>query len=171
MKKKLILFLVVLMGALALNAHNGKLLAEATNNDYKDSDAWLLLWHKNGEIAAYHVNTHPRIKYHGGDFLIISDEVEIAYPSDDVRKFTLCKDLADYENAIGRVPEDNWQNGCFEFNKARPGSIVNIYDSSGRKVDSHTVGADGSLQYSLDNYPAGVYIIKTETTNIKIIKK
>ncbi len=134
------------------------------------SDAWLLLWQKDGGIAAYHLNTHPRIKYDSGDFLIISDEVDIAYPVEEVRKFTLCKDLTDYEDAIGRVPEEE-QIGNFSFDKARPGSLVNIYDMSGRKVSSYIVGADGSLQYSLDNQPAGVYIIKTETTTIKIIKK
>lgn len=130
-------------------------------------DAWLLLWQKDGWIAAYHVNTHPRIKHQEGNFLIISDEVEIAYPVEDVRKFTMVKDLTDYADAINRVPEDS----DVSFNKARPGSPVSIYDMSGRKVDAFTVGADGSLQYSLDKHPAGVYIIKTETTTIKIIKK
>ena len=49
--------------------------------------------------------------------------------------------------------------------------MVSIYDMSGRKVAMHTVGADGSLQYSLSDQPAGIYLIKTETTTIKIIKK
>lgn len=136
--------------------------------DEPGGDVWLLLWQKDGMIAAYHVDTHPRIKYSDGDFLIISDEVEIAYPEAEVRKFTLVKDLTDYEDAIGRVREGG---DDFSFDKARPGSLVSIYDMSGRKVGFHTVGADGSLQYSLDNQPAGIYIIKTETTTIKIIKK
>jgi len=136
--------------------------------DEPGGDVWLLLWQKDGMIAAYHVDTHPRIKYSDGDFLIISDEVEIAYPEAEVRKFTLANDLTDYEDAIGRVPEGG---DDFSFDKARPGSLVSIYDMSGRKVGFHTVGADGSLQYSLDNQPAGIYIIKTETTTIKIIKK
>lgn len=165
MKKKITLLVLALMGVLAMHAQNGRLPAEVTE---PGGDVWLLLWQKDGMIAAYHVDTHPRIKYSDGDFLIISDEVEIAYPEAEVRKFTLVKDLTDYEDAIGRVPEDG---GDFAFDKARPGSIVSIYDMSGRKVGSHTVGADGSLQYSLENQPAGIYIIKTETTTIKIIKK
>ena len=134
-------------------------------------DAWLLLWQTDGWIAAYHVNTHPRIKHQDGNFLIISDEVDIAYPVADVRKFTMVKDLTDYADAINRIPQDEEQTPGFSLNKARPGSVVSIYDMSGRKVDAFTVGADGSLQYSLDSHPAGVYIIKTETTTIKIIKK
>ena len=134
-------------------------------------DAWLLLWQTDGWIAAYHVNTHPRIKHQDGNFLIISDEVDIAYPVADVRKFTMVKDLTDYADAINRIPQDEEQTPAFSLNKARPGSVVSIYDMSGRKVDAFTVGADGSLQYSLDSHPAGVYIIKTETTTIKIIKK
>lgn len=143
---------------------------QGEGNPDEGEDTWLLLWQTDGWIAAYHVNTHPRIKHQNGNFLIISDEVEIAYPVEDVRKFTMVKDLTDYADAINRIPQDEEQP-AFSLNKARPGSVVSIYDMSGRKVDAFTVGADGSLQYSLDNHPAGVYIIKTETTTIKIIKK
>lgn len=135
------------------------------------SDAWLAVWQKSGEVATYHVNTHPRIKHQDGNFLVISDEVEIAYPVDDVRKFTLTKDISSFEDGIIGIPEEAEQNGEFGFNKARPGSMVNIYDMSGRKIGSHVVGDDGSLRYSLDSQPAGIYLIKTETTTIKIIKK
>ena len=129
-----------------------------------------MLWLKNGQFDVYHVATHPRIKHRDGDFLIISDEVDIAYPVADVRKFTLAKDITEFEDAIGRIPEDK-EFDDFSMNKARPGSMVSIYDMSGRKIASHTIGADGSLQYSLDGQPAGIYLIKTETTTIKIIKK
>lgn len=157
MKKKLTLFLVALMGVLSMNAQEVP----------EGSDAWLLLWHKSGVITAFHVQKHPSIKYQDGKFQVISDEMGIVCPVDDVRKFTLCKDLTDYVDGIKRIQEDE----NFALNKARPGSAISIYDLSGRKVGSHTVGADGSLQYSLDNHPAGTYLIKTETTTIKIIKK
>ncbi len=160
MKKKLTLLIAALLGALSVSAQNGRSEGE---------DLWLVLWQKSGEVATYHVNTHPRIKYSDGDFLIVSDEVEIAYPEADVRKFTLAKDISAIEDGIIGVPEDARRD--FSLNRARPGSAINIYDMSGRKVGSHTVGADGSLQYSLDSYPAGIYLIKTETTTIKIIKK
>lgn len=132
-------------------------------------DVWLVLWQKSGEVATYHVNTHPRIKHQDGNFLIISDEVEIAYPVDDVRKFTLTKDISSFEDGIIGVPEDDEPR--YALDKARPGSLVNIYDMSGRKVGSHIVGDNGNLRYSLDDQPAGMYLIKTETTTIKIIKK
>ena len=145
---------------------------EAQGNDtpVEGEDTWLVLWLKNGQFDVYHVATHPRIKHRDGDFLIISDEVDIAYPVADVRKFTLAKDITEFEDAIGRIPEDK-EFDDFSMNKARPGSMVSIYDMSGRKIASHTIGADGSLQYSLDGQPAGIYLIKTETTTIKIIKK
>ena len=172
MKKKLSLFLVALVCALSGEMWSAPTFTiEALDNDtpVEGEDTWLLLWQKDGGIAAYHVNTHPRIKHQGNDFLIISDEVDIAYPVDDVRKITLTKDLTDYATAIGRIPEDTGRD--FSLNRARPGSMVSIHDMSGRKVATHTVGADGSLQYSLDGQPAGIYLIKTETTTIKIIKK
>lgn len=140
------------------------------NPPVEGEDTWLVLWLTDGQYDVYHVATHPRIKHQDDDFLIISDEVDIAYPVASVRKFTLAKDITDFEDAIGRISEDK-QFDDFSMNKARPGSLVSIYDMSGRKVATHTVGADGSLQYSLSDQPAGIYLIKTETTTIKIIKK
>ena len=144
---------------------------QGSNIPDEGEDVWLVVWQKSGEVATYHVNTHPRIKHQDGNFLVISDEVEIAYPESAVRKFTLTKDISSFEDGIIGVPEDEEQRGDFGFNKARPGSVVSIYDMSGRKVGSHIVGDDGSLRYSLDDQPSGIYLIKTETTTIKIIKK
>lgn len=153
------------MSMLTMSAQNG------TGTPETDSDVWLVLWQTSGDAATYHLNTSPRIKYRGGELWIISSEVEIAYPEADVRKFTLNKDLTDVEDAIGRRPQDGEQDLPFSLSHARPGSTVTIFDTDGRKLGSHTVGADGSLRYSLNNRPAGIYLIKTETTTIKIIKK
>ena len=117
------------------------------------------------------MNTHPRIKYRDGNFWIISDEVEIDYPVADVRKFTICTDAEDMEDTIEQLPKEEEPDHTFSFDKARPGSIVSIYDVNGRQLGTYTVRPDGRLQYSLDNRPAGVYLIKTESTTIKIIKK
>lgn len=145
---------------------------ESSDEDpVEDSDVYLVLWEKNGSVATYHLNTHPRIKYKNGNFWVISDEVEIVYPENEVRKFTLSKTVDDIVDGIERLPDTDGQNHNFSFDKARPGSIVDIYDINGRKLGTYTIGADGNLTYSLDNRPAGMYLIKTETTTIKIIKK
>ena len=130
----------------------------------------LVVWQKSGTIATYRLKTHPRIKYKENKFWVISDEVEIAYSIADVNKFTLNMD-DDSEDGIETLSESDEQNHSFALEKARPGSIIRLYEISGRNLGTYTVGADGQLKYSLDNYPAGIYLIKSETTTIKIIKK
>lgn len=133
-------------------------------------DAYLVLWPWSGEKVEYHLSTSPRIKHRDGQFWVISDEVEIGYPESEVRKFTLGGDFMDVPAGLGDIVPDNDDFGL-TLSQARPGSSVSIYALGGQLVETFTVGADGEWHYSLDGQPAGVYIIKTESTTIKIHKK
>ncbi len=133
-----------------------------------EHEAYLVLWQHSGEIVTYSLADKPRIKYSDGEFWVISDKTEIGYPQQDVRKFTLqlgAEDTWDTEDGIQDLQD------CISYDNARPGSKVIVYDINGRMIDSYTVSADGNVRYTMENYPAGIYIVKTESTTIKIIKK
>lgn len=136
----------------------------------RNQDYCLVVWQKSGSVATYLLKTHPCIKYKDGIFRVVSDEVEIVYSVEHVRKFTL-NDADDLDDGIETLAESDEQPHSFSLDKARPGSIVSIYEANGRNLGTYTVGADGQMRYSLDNYPAGIYLIKSESTTIKIIKK
>ena len=133
-------------------------------------DAYLVLWPWSGEKVEYHLSTSPRIKHSDGRFWVISDDVEIGYPESEVRKFTLGGDFMDVPTGVDEAIPGNDDFGL-TLSQARPGSSVSIFALGGQLVETFTVGADGEWHYSLDGQPAGVYIIKTESTTIKIHKK
>lgn len=163
MKKLLLLFLLkgVINSAFAATSFGVSML---------DSDISLIAWQKNGVIAIFPLKTHPRIEYKNEDFRIVSDDMEIVYSAAEVRKFTLNK-IDDLDDRIETLAESDEKKHFFSLEKAKPGSIITIYEINGRKLGTYTIGADGQLRYSLDKYPAGIYLIKSESTTIKIIKK
>lgn len=146
-------------------AQNG-VFAECTV-DVLPPDAYIAVWQKNGSIAKYRLNTSPKVKYVDGELWIISNEVEIGYPTSEVRKFTLGLDYNEDPSGIGGVELDK----PYSLKQARKGSILYIYDAKGHLLRTGIVGENGEVGYSLDAYPAGVYIIKTEKTTIKILKR
>lgn len=135
--------------------------------DILPPDAYIAVWQQNGEVAKYRLSTSPRVKYIDYELWIISDEVEIGYHTNDVRKFTLGLDFNEDPTCIDRIESEN----PFFLQQARPGSPLLVFDSNGRLLETGKVGANGTASYSLDAYPSGVYIIKTESTTIKILKR
>lgn len=131
----------------------------------------LLLWLKDGHQEQYRLQTHPRVTYVDGQLWIHSSEVSIGYPAEVVRKYTIGGDVAIRVptgiSDVGASQSDDW---C-QMAKARPGSKILVYDVKGHLLTTGIVAQDGIYQYSLDAYPAGIYLIKTETTTIKIIKR
>lgn len=152
---------------ITVTASNGK--TSSCHVTVLGHDAYLVLWQWNGEQVKYHLGTYPRIKYSDGRLIVISDEVELSYPATDVRKFTL-DGLNESPTGIDEIYPDNGEFG-FTMSKGRPGSTVNIYTIDGHLLDTFAIGDDGELHYSLDNMPAGIYIISTESTKLKILKK
>lgn len=132
---------------------------------------YLLLWLKDGRQEQYRLQTHPRVTYADGQLWVHSSEVSIGYPAEEVRKYTLGGDVAQrVPTGIGEVEALQPNDWC-QMAKARPGSKILVYDVNGHLLTTGIVAQDGTFQYSLDAYPAGIYLIKTETTTIKIIKR
>ena len=132
---------------------------------------YLLLWLKDGRQEQYRLQTRPRITYADGQLWVHSSEVSIGYPAEEVRKYTIGGDAAiRVPTGISDVEASRPDDWC-QMAKARPGSKILVYDVNGHLLTMGIVAQDGTYQYSLDVYPAGIYLIKTETTTIKIIKR
>lgn len=132
---------------------------------------YLLLWLKDGRQEQYRLQTRPRITYADGQLWVHSSEVSIGYPAEEVRKYTIGGDAAiRVPTGISDVEASRSDDWC-QMAKARPGSKILVYDVNGHLLTMGIVAQDGTYQYSLDAYPAGIYLIKTGTTTIKIIKR
>lgn len=144
-----------------------------------DHDFYLVLWHKTGEKTGYKLRTHPQVTYtdpsggfgDGEVLTVLSSEVRIDYPAGSIKKFTLNSNPDGIPDGIRAIEADGPAPGTIDLSHARPGSTISIYDAAGHCLATYTADGEGRVSYSLDTYPQGIYIIKTETTTFKITKQ
>ena len=65
----------------------------------------------------------------------------------------------------------NGRNGIIHFSGFKAGSKVEVFNISGKAIESHVIPQDGTLDINISSYPSGNYIFKANTLTYKINKK
>ncbi len=132
----------------------------------------LIIEESSGNTTSYDLGSKPVITY-SGDFLVVKTDLANAeFALAQVAKYyfraepTKNIEPLSETNAYISVTEEN-----FTMKNCQPGSPVNIFTIDGKGVGNYQVASDGSLEISLSNLPQGIYIIKTNSANIKFIRK
>lgn len=138
----------------------------------------LIVWLRNGERNLFHLSEHPVVSYADEMFTLKTNQTEASYPTSTVRKFTLVDGEPEEEPevAVRDVRENaksdlHYGEGTVEMTGGKPHSRVLVYAVDGKLVDTMQTDAEGRLTFSVNQYPAGTYIIKSETITYKIIKR
>ncbi len=171
--------------------HSGDKLTLTTNTgavEYTAGDVWkftfepiyyFVAWLTDGSRQAYPLAEHPVVTYSNGELLLSTQQQQIAYAAADVRKFTFSTTdiTCDEEpptsvtSPLEQAQQFSLQQGDIHFSGCRTGSSISIYTLDGKLLQAVEADANGNARLATDSYPAGVYIIKTETITHKIIKR
>ena len=139
--KKIILFALLALGCAAGHAQNT-----------------LFIWQQTGEVVSYDFLEKPRITYADTNLILTTTKVQVEFPLSSVRKFTFNDVMID--DAIGTVRATLKDEGP-----------LSIYTLGGVLVKTVPAEAGGRHTYSLDELPAGVYVVKSKTTSYKVVKR
>lgn len=136
------------------------------------------VWLKDGRYDAYAFDAKPKIYYEDGDLIVASDEGVYRYANEDVRKITLSDNEMPIPTGINAVPADRVQGNTMRrsgdevrMQGMRPGGKLYVYSADGKLQKVLSASAEGCLTVRLSEFAKGTYILKTETTTYKIIKK
>lgn len=141
---------------------------------------YFVAWLKDGSRYAYALEEHPVISYSDGDLLLDTHTQRVVYSADEVHKFTFS--LSDI-SCEGEIPpatavtslkyqqQFRLQQGDMYFCGCRAGSYISIYTLDGKLLQTVVADANGNAHIVTGTYPAGVYVIQTETITHKIIKR
>lgn len=137
------------------------------------------VWMRGGEVHVYDMDERPDVELGETLFTLTTKYGYTAqYPAADILRFTLQDAVIEEEIADGiSVPEAKATNslqfreGTLLFADCPPNSPVKIYNTMGLLVQTAQTDCNGSLSLSLASLRAGIYIIRTETTTIKIQKR
>lgn len=132
------------------------------------------VWLRNGEVHVYDIDEHPEVTLGETVFTLLrTGRQPVYYSAADVEKFTLQDEalvdgvsLPEAMLAKPGIEEDN-----LSIEGSSPYSPVRIYDADGRLVQTAQTDGEGRLSLPLGQLRAGIYIICTDKTTLKIQKR
>jgi hypothetical protein len=159
MKKKFYSLLLLLATVLTANAADAK---------------WCLVVESaGGETIAIGADLKPVIKTTADGYELKYGETVTAFTWSQLKKVSIKE--TEPTTAVEEVsvkPAFQVTPGEVAIQGAEPGSVAQVFSVSGQLLQSARVADNGSVSLSTQNLPAGqVYIIKTNKSTFKIIKK
>lgn len=148
------------------------LLALAVTAHAADKQWCLVVESAGGETIAIGADLKPVIKTVADGYELCYGETVTAFTWSQLKKLTLeeteptATAVKDVKNAsLKLVP------GEVAISGAQAGTLAQVFTVGGRQVLSERVADNGTVTLSTAGLPAGIYIIKTNKSSFKIVKK
>ena len=149
------------------------LLLLATVFTAKAADAqWCLVVESaGGETIAIGADLKPVIKTTADGYELRYGEQVTAFTWSQLKKVTVQKTEPTAIEAVPVAPSFRLAPGEIAVQGAEPGSVAQVFSANGQQVLTARAGADGSVSLSTTGLSAGIYIVKTNKSTFKIVKK
>jgi len=126
----------------------------------------------DGATMEYLIDKDTKVKIVGRNLTITTEGMELSYELESMSQIRYGKMLIPDAIHDMTMPNERpfvWNNNNLYFSGLRDNTPINIYTIDGKLVRSERFS--GEARVSLDNLPAGVYIVKMNSETYKILKK
>lgn len=126
----------------------------------------------DGQQVNYVLNEEPRISFADNEVVITTNEqMNVRLLFSNIRKYYFVNTST---GIVGKLAQNKLfvsiNNGKIMISNAPENSEVHVYKAEGYEVNTHRVGVDGRVSFSLDGYASGVYVIKIGSFSYKFAK-
>lgn len=159
------------LSLLALLLYASSVFSQDSSSEYN-----FVVWLHDGGKVSFPLDAHPVVTHSDGTLVVSSVSNRMEYAHSSVCKFTLsAEDISQGDTTEIATIEFNarWhrQGDVMQFSDCTPGESVSLYDASGRLLQQHVIGSDGTLQIPLSPFAGGMYVVKTESITYKFMKR
>lgn len=127
---------------------------------------------KSGATITWKLTEEPKVELLEGQFVISSARSTVYYAAEDVSRFNLQKSSTDIKPIpSAKVKIQQTEAGQLFISGCRADEEVVIYATDGKQLLRSHANKDGMLTLSTDALPAGVYIVKSQSVNLKLAKR
>lgn len=138
----------------------------------------LVVESSGGETIAIGADLKPVIATTAEGYELKYGDVITSFTWNQLKTITMEETIADANLTPVESVEEPVQQTTFNvapgevrIEGATPGSIAQIFSMDGRQVSNARVGENGSVSLSTSGLPKNLYIIKTNKTTFKLLKK
>lgn len=133
----------------------------------------LNVWKTTGDKVLYDFSKKPEIKYVTGMIVISTINGEDKYSPDEVQGFTF-NDNSFISGAYAPTASGiqlRITESAYTVSGLKEGTLVNVFDGSGRTVFTTKAKNNGSVTISSDKMANGINFIQAGTSTFKTIKQ
>lgn len=133
----------------------------------------LTIHQKDGQQFGFGFEEKPVVTFTDNALIIKSTKIEVQYELAKVAKFT----FDDVEDAVVGIKADDAKASItldeytVSISGAEADITVRLIASDGKLLQSYKTNQDGSVTFSIAEFPEGTYIITSESLTCKILKK
>ncbi len=131
----------------------------------------ITIWMKNGSSLTTSFEKYPRLVSMGASSELKSDDQVVEIHQEDLKQITFGAptdvQLLQASGTAKYIMEDNY----IYVSGEQPNSEVSLYETDGKLLKNAQVAADGSVTLSLPNQKKGVFLLKSNSINVKVLKK
>lgn len=148
------------------------LLALLGNSQVSAQSPQLVVWLKGGEKVYYNLEDLPITKFSGSDVLITTHTVEVAYPLEQVIRYTYENLSTEIESVLaGNDLYVSRQGDVITFQNLHPTTPVQLFSIDGQLLETRNLNAETAVSISLNAYPVGIYVVKVNGVTYKMMKR
>lgn len=130
-------------------------------------DAKLVIKQKSGNETVLALSTNPIITFVGENMKIENEFINISIPIDDVDNYRV-----DNPDRIDKqVIKPIITKGHVIFTGIPRGTTAYVYTPDGKTKSTQKAHDDGTIDFNIDSFPKGTYIIKASNNTIKVTTK
>ena len=154
MKKVLLILLITAVGMTGLKAQNSLTVTLA-----------------DGTQHVYQLSERPEMLWEGDNIIISTATTELTVPRASFKGFSVSDESAvkAFKNGGSRITIG--ADGQLHAEGLKAGSMLRVYDATGRQLSRQTIAASGHATVNLSHQPKGSYIVKIDhQPTLKIMK-
>lgn len=149
------------------------LLPMSVLSQEKEKNQSLIVWQTDGNQTKFNLEDEPNISFEFDNMIISTGRIETRYPIDYILRLTY--DLGNIDS-VGQITVDGfievWQRGnIVRIRGLKINTILTLYNIEGEKVFSQKSDGNGIVEFDLNNYISGIYILNFNGQTYKFMKR
>lgn len=132
----------------------------------------LIIEETSGTTTAYDLGSAPVITYSGNNLVLKSSIANAEFELEKVAKYYFKPgDPTGNTNVTKPLAYVAVTEESLIMKDCQPGEPVALFSIDGKLLGNYTIAPNGSLEISLSELPQGIFIVKTNSANINLIRK
>lgn len=132
----------------------------------------LVVWQKNGEKVYFKLAEKPETTFDNGLLLITTSSMSVSYQLSDILRYT----YEGVSDAVELLPNERSvsisdDGSTVAFKGLSRGVVACLYSTDGKLLEQQKADGSRTVSFSVKNRPRGIYVVKTGTETVKLLKR